>query len=323
MKILITGCAGFIGFHLSRKLLQQKYSVVGIDSLNNYYDVNLKKNRLKEIKKNYKKFNFFKIDLCNYKKTYNFFRKNNFNYIVHLASQAGVRHSIKNPWSYIDNNINAYVNILESCKNKGKTKFIFASSSSVYGNSLNFPLREDSNTNSPIQMYAVTKKTQELISSAYNNLYNLNIIGLRFFTVYGPWGRPDMALFKFVDNINKNKKIDVYNYGKHVRDFTYIDDLVESIYKIILSRKNNKNKKFKVYNIGSNNPIKLTNFISIIEKKIKKVAKKNFLPLQKGDIPKTHSDNNKFIRDYKFKPITSHEEGISKFIDWYLDYYKK
>tara|TARA_B100000989_G_scaffold233385_2_gene180181 strand:+ start:10344 stop:11315 length:972 start_codon:yes stop_codon:yes gene_type:complete len=323
MKILITGCAGFVGHNLSKKLLEDNHHVTGIDNLNNYYDVNLKKNRLKNILNNYKDFKFFKLNLSDTMKTKKFFNSKKFEFVIHLASQAGVRHSIKNPLSYIDNNIIAYINILESVKKKSSTRIIFASSSSVYGNKLIFPLKEAFNTDNQLQMYGVSKKTMELISSAYNNLYNLDIIALRFFTVYGPWGRPDMALFKFVESIIKNKKINVYNYGKHVRDFTYIGDLSESI-RLIINKKQKKiiKNKFKIYNIGSNNPISLSKFISIIEKKIGRKAKKNFLPIQQGDIPKTHSDNNKFYLDYGYKPKTSHKKGISNFVDWYLDYYK-
>ena len=318
MNTLVTGCAGFIGFHVVLKLIEENVNLVGIDSLNSYYDIKLKKNRLNYLKKKNKNFKFYKINLCNLNDVKKIFKKYKFDLVIHLAAQAGVRYSLNDPWSYVDNNITSYLNLLESCKNNKKIKIIFASSSSVYGDNNKFPLKESSSTDRPLQTYAVTKKTLELLSSAYNNLYKINIIGLRFFTVYGPWGRPDMALYIFVDKIINNKTINIFNKGNHYRDFTYIDDLVECIFRIYKSKSSKKD--FKIFNIGSNNPVKLSKFISIIEKELNLKAKKKYLPIQKGDIPKTHSDNSKFYKIYKYKPNTSYEIGIKKFINWYKKY---
>ncbi len=325
MKILITGCAGFIGYHTCLKYLSSKRNiVVGLDSLNSYYSTKLKKDRLKELKKKSKKnFKFIKVDICNF----NFLIKKIGNYkfdlVIHLAAQAGVRYSIENPSAYIRSNINGFFNILEFVKKNNIKHLIFASSSSVYGNSSDFPLLESDPTNSPLQLYAATKKSDEVIGSAYSYLYKIKITAIRFFTVYGPWGRPDMSLFKFVKNIKNNKKIDLYNYSKHTRDFTYIDDLINGI-DLIKKNNNsyfNKDRPFRIFNIGSDNPITLNKYVSIIERKLKKKAFRNYKKLQMGDIKKTHASIDK-IKKLGYIPKTNPEKGISNFIDWFEDYYE-
>ncbi len=324
MKILITGSAGFIGFHLSLKLLKNENTVIGVDNLNNYYDLSLKKNRNKILKK-YTKYIFYKLDLKNKNELNKIFKKHKIDFVINLAAQAGVRYSLINPKSYIDSNINGFFNLIEITKNHKIKNFIYASTSSVYGIQKKFPLKENFNTNHPIQLYAATKKSNELIANAYSHLFKINTIGLRFFTVYGPWGRPDMALFKFTKNILDRKKIKVFNHGKHMRDFTYIDDVIEIIYKIIY--KNSKIKKNyklpKIYNVGNGKKIKLKKYIDIIEKNLKIKSKKDFLSLQKGDAIITHCDNRLLKRDYNFSPRINVEEGIKKFLEWYISYYKK
>ena len=324
MKILITGSAGFIGFHLSLKLLKKGNTVIGVDNLNNYYDLSLKKNRNKILKK-YTKYIFYKLDLINKNQLDKVFKKNKIDCVINLAAQAGVRYSLINPKSYIDSNIYGFFNLIEITRNYKIKNFIYASTSSVYGVQKKFPLKENFDTNHPIQLYAATKKSNELIANAYSHLFKLNTIGLRFFTVYGPWGRPDMALFKFTKNIINRKKIEVFNHGKHVRDFTYIDDVIEIIYKIIY--KNSKIKKSntlsKIYNVGNGRKIKLKKYIEIIEKNLKKKSKKKFLSLQKGDVIETHCDNRLLKKDYNFSPKINVEQGVKKFLDWYTSYYKK
>ena len=316
---LITGSAGFIGFHLSYKFLSKGFKVIGIDNLNNYYDVQLKKKRNNILKKN-KNYFFKKIDIKNYKSLETVFKKNKIHKVIHLAAQAGVRYSLKNPRSYIDNNINGFFNILELSKNYKVKKFVYASTSSIYGSQKKFPLKENLNTDNPIQLYAATKKSNELMATSYSHLYKMHTVGLRFFTVYGPWGRPDMALFKFTKNIIKGKPIEVFNKGKHVRDFTYIDDIVDGIIKVVLDKKN----KFgsKIFNIGNGKKIKLLKYIQLIEKNLKKKARKKFLPLQKGDVYKTHSDTRLIKKYFNYNPKTGVNHGIKKFIEWYISYFK-
>ncbi len=319
MKILVTGCAGFIGFHLSKKLLENNYQTYGIDNLNNYYDVKLKKDRLKILRKN-KKFFFYKINIFNKNNILNNFKKNKYDIVINLAAQAGVRHSIKNPKDYLDSNIIGFFNILEASRLIKTKHLLFASSSSVYGPNKQFPLKENYNTDFPLSFYAASKKTNEIIASSYNQIYKMNITGLRFFTVYGPYGRPDMALFRFTKNIINSKKIEVYNNGNHSRDFTYIDDVVNYVYSLAIKKYKDK-KNFNIFNIGSSKPYKLLKFIEIIEKKLNKKARKVFKPKQTGDVEKTFSDSSNIKKIIKLDKITPIERGIENFINWYKDYY--
>ena len=333
MKILITGCAGFIGFHLSKKILKKNYTVFGIDNLNNYYDVNLKKDRIKSLKKNYKKFHFLKLDLSNKIKLEKIFKKNFFLKVINLAAQAGVRYSLVNPDAYVKSNLIGFCNLIELSKKHKTRHFIYASTSSVYGMNKKQPLSEKHNVDHPMQFYAATKRSNELIAHSYSHLFNLPTTGLRFFTVYGPWGRPDMALFLFTKNILKNKPIRVFNNGNHIRDFTYVDDVARSVFNISkkIPKKSLQKKleyfpsessaPFRVLNIGNNKPIKLMNYIREIEKRLNKKSKKKYLSLQMGDIKQTLADNKKIKKLTNFKPNTSIKYGVNKFIDWYLDYY--
>ena len=320
MKILVTGSAGFIGFHVSDYLLKNNNTVIGIDNINDYYDVNLKKSRLKILKKN-KNFFFYKFDLINANKLEDLIKKFKVKYIVHLAAQAGVRYSIENPKTYFKNNLEVFFNILEASKKNNIKHLIFASTSSVYGENNNFPLKENDNTDKPISFYAATKKSNEILAHSYSYIYNLPCTALRFFTVYGPYGRPDMALFKFTKNILENKKIQLYNNGNHSRDFTYITDIVSGIFSIL--KKNNTKNLFNTFNIGNGNSRKLKDYLKTIEKKLNKNAKIINLPLQLGDIKKTHSDISLLNKYSNYLPETDIEEGINNFIDWYLKYYKK
>jgi len=319
MNILVTGCAGFIGFHLVQKLSKRKnIKIVGIDNLNTYYDVELKLKRLKIIKK-INNFSFYKININNLLKLKNIFKIHKFDHVIHLAAQAGVRYSILNPNTYLENNISGFFNVLECSRNNNIKKLIFASSSSVYGSSKKFPFVEGDNTDHPESFYAATKKCNEIMAHSYSKIYNLNCIGLRFFTVYGSYGRPDMALYKFVDSIYKNKKINLYNYGNHFRDFTYVDDVVNSIDKIIDIKKNSR-KLYDIFNIGSNDPVSLKKYLSMIEKIIGKNAKVNLLPFQKGDSLKTHASNEHLFKETSYKPKTNLLIGLKEFINWYKKY---
>ena len=277
-KYLITGSAGFIGFHLSKKLLSKGSIVIGIDNLNNYYDQNLKKDRNKILKK-FKNYKFKKIDIKNYKNLEKVFKKNKFECIINLAAQAGVRYSLINPKSYIENNIIGFFNVIDLTKKYNVKNIIYASTSSIYGAQSKFPIKENFDTSNPTQLYAATKKSNEVIAASYNKLYGINTIGLRFFTVYGPWGRPDMAPIKFAKNILKGKPIEVFNKGNHFRDFTFVDDIVNGIFKIINKRE--KFSKNKIYNIGNGKKVSLFEYINLIEKNLKKRAKKKFLPCKK------------------------------------------
>ena len=321
MRVLVTGSAGFIGFHLSDYLLKNNNTVIGIDNINDYYDVNLKKSRLKILKKN-KNFLFYKFDLINAKKLEELIKEFKVKYIVHLAAQAGVRYSIENPKTYFKNNLEVFFNILEASKRNNIKHLIFASTSSVYGENINFPLKENDNTDKPISFYAATKKSNEVLAHSYSYIYNLPCTALRFFTVYGPYGRPDMALFKFTKSILENKKIQLYNNGNHSRDFTYISDIVSGIFSILKKNNNTKNL-FNTFNIGNGNSRKLKDYLRTIEKKLNKKAKITNLPLQLGDIKKTHSDISSLNNYSNYMPKTDIEEGIDKFIDWYLEYYRK
>ena len=324
INVLVSGAAGFIGYHISKKLISKKFNVVGIDNLNKYYDLSLKKNRLKNLKndKFKKNFKFYKIDLNNFKKLENIFKKFKFDYVVNLAAQAGVRYSLKHPKTYLRSNVNGFFNILELSRRFKIKHFVYASSSSIYGKNKETPFKESLATDNPLQIYAATKKTNELFAHVYSNLYKMPTTGLRFFTVYGPWGRPDMAPFLFVKNIHKGRTIKVFNNGNHLRDFTYIDDIIDGISKIIFKVPSTKKNllPYQILNIGNSNPVKLMDFITQIEKKLVKKSKKIFLPLQKGDVIETHSNISKIKKIINYKPKTNYKSGVSKFINWYLNY---
>lgn len=332
-KIIVTGSAGFIGSSLCLKLLERGDNVVGIDNHNDYYDPKIKNDRLKRLKKflNYRHYRADISDRNNITRIFKIFRPNK---VVNLAAQAGVRYSMQNPYAYIRSNIFGFLNILENCHLNKIEHLVYASTSSVYGANTKMPFSEHSNTNHPLSIYAATKKSNELMAHTYSHLYNLSTTGLRFFTVYGPWGRPDMALFKFTKSILENKPIDVFNYGKHTRDFTYIDDIVNGIIKTLdkPAKKNNKwnsfkpdpassNVPWKIYNIGNNKPIKLMNYINALEKKLKKKAIINFLPLQPGDVPDTYASTKNLKIVFNYKPSTSVFDGVSNFVEWYKKYY--
>lgn len=332
--ILVTGAAGFIGYHLSKALCKKGYSVTGIDNLNDYYDVNLKNSRLEDLRKE-ENFTFKKIDLCNNEGIDKLFAEHRFEYVVNLAAQAGVRYSLTNPRAYTQSNIDGFLNILEGCRHYGTKHLIYASSSSVYGANTKMPFSVEHNVDHPVSLYAATKKANELMAHTYSHLYNLPTTGLRFFTVYGPYGRPDMALFLFTKAIIEGKPIDVFNYGKMKRDFTYVADIVEAIVRLVpKAPKGNLDwdsdapnpadsfAPYKIYNIGNNNPVELTAFIEAIEKALGKKAEKNMLPIQPGDVPATYADVDALMNEVDFKPNTSIEDGIQKFVDWYLEYYK-
>ena len=331
-NILVTGCAGFIGMHITKKLLENNQRVLGVDNLNNYYDVNLKKIRINFLKKN-KNFIFYKKDLKDPSILENIYKKKKFKTILHLAAQAGVRYSLKNPKNYLENNVDSFLNILEFAKNKKIKHLIYASSSSVYGLNTKQPFSEEDNVNHPISMYAVTKRTNELMAHSYSHLYNLPTTGIRFFTVYGPYGRPDMALFKFTKSILKNKEITLFNKGNMYRDFTYIDDTIDALYKIIIKpiKKNSKNKKkysinesksnFRLINIGNNRKTKLMDFVRILEANLKKKAKIKFDKIQMGDVISTVTSNKNLKNLINMKKPTSHKVGIKNFVNWFLSYH--
>lgn len=333
-KILVTGAAGFIGFHLTQKLIGLGYAVTGIDNLNDYYDVSLKTSRL-NILKSLPYFEFKEIELADAKAINQLFAENAFSAVVNLAAQAGVRYSLINPHAYLESNLHGFLNILEACRHNKTGHLIYASSSSVYGANRKMPFSVHHNVDHPISLYAASKKANELMAHTYSALYNLPTTGLRFFTVYGPFGRPDMALFLFTKAILEGKPMDVYNHGKMRRDFTYVDDIVESIARLIpkvpepdpnwSGLKPDPASSFapyRVYNIGNNKPVELLTFIEAIEEKLGKKAIKNFLPIQDGDVPETYADVEDLMREVDFKPSTPIEVGIGKFIDWYRDYYK-
>jgi len=339
MNIFVTGVAGFIGFHLVKKLLEEGFSVVGLDNLNDYYDPRLKLARLKileEIKlKPNQKFSFVKADLCEKKVIENIFNNENLTHVVHLAAQAGVRYSISNPESYIESNLTGFFNIIDNCKKKNIKHFLYASSSSVYGGNKNIPFSENDPIDHPVSLYGATKKCNELIAHTYSHLYNLPTTGLRFFTVYGPWGRPDMALFLFTKAIIEGKPIKVFNQGEMMRDFTYIDDVIQGLFFLIskpaLSKIDFDNSKpesssswcpYKVFNIGNSNPVPLMEFIKAIEESLDKTAEKIYLPLQQGDVPETYSDPDLLNEWINYKPNTPVKKGINNFIEWYKNFYK-
>ena len=320
MQILITGSAGFIGFHLAKKILDSNLKVIGIDNLNPYYDVNLKKNRIKILKKN-KDFKFYKLDLNQKQKISNIIKKYKIKYIVHLAAQAGVRYSITNPEAYFKSNLEGFFNILQLSKENKIKHLIFASTSSVYGNNKKFPLKENMRTDNPLSFYAATKKSNEVMAYSYANIFKIPSTALRFFTVYGPFGRPDMALFKFAKNIIMNKKIPLFNSGNHTRDFTYIADIVEGIFLLI--KKPPKSKiPYRCFNIGNGKPEKLKKFLNLIENNLNIKSKIYNMPLQTGDVKKTHSDISFLKKITNYKPKTRIDDGIKEFIKWYKEYFR-
>jgi len=320
MKILVTGSAGFIGFHLCKKLLNnKKYEVHGLDNLNNYYDLKLKKNRLK-ILNNHVNFIFFKIDLTNKKKLDNLLIKNKYKIVINLAAQAGVRYSIKYPREYLNSNIIGFYNLIETCIKIKVSHFVFASTSSVYGLSNRFPTKENHNTDTPLSFYAASKKNNETIAHSLSYIYKLPVTGLRFFTVYGPYGRPDMSLFKFTKNILDEKQIELYNNGNHFRDFTYVDDVAEVISKIINKKPKGK-IPYNIFNVGSGNEIHLKKFIRLIEKNLNKKGKIKFIEKQIGDVYKTKASKYKLFKHINYYPKTKLEYGVKKFISWFKEYY--
>ena len=333
-KILVTGAAGFIGFHVSKYLLAEGKEVVGLDVVNDYYDVNLKYARLKQLEDD-GKFSFYKIDLSDKPAVEDLFKKEKPEYVINLAAQAGVRYSLTNPDAYITSNIVGFTNILENCRHNDVKHLVYASSSSVYGANTNMPFSVHHNVDHPVSLYAATKKANELMAHTYSHLYGLPTTGLRFFTVYGPWGRPDMALFLFAKAILKGEPINVFNYGKMRRDFTYIDDIVEGVVRVTkrIPEGNpewtgdnpdpgTSKAPFKIYNIGNNKPVELQYLIEVLEKALGKKAEKNYMPIQPGDVPATYADVDDLIKDVGFKPATPIEEGVQKFVDWYLSYHE-
>jgi len=335
MKILITGTAGFIGYHLSKRLLERGENIIGIDNLNDYYDVNLKLNRLKQLN-THTNFTFQKIDITHKDAVRLLFKQHAFDVVVNLAAQAGVRYSLKNPYAYVDTNIVGFCHILEGCRHHGVSHLVFASSSSVYGANEKQPFSENDTIDHPLALYAASKKANELMAHSYASLYQLPCTGLRFFTVYGPWGRPDMALFKFTHNILKDQPIELYNKGHMVRDFTYINDIIDGILPTIdHPAQANPNwsghtpdpatsyAPFRIYNIGSGRPTPLLNFITALESALGKKATHHRMPMQAGDVPATFADISALHRDFGYQPKHSIEQGIREFVNWYYNYYQK
>lgn len=333
-KILVTGVAGFIGFHLCEKLIDLGHQVVGIDNINDYYDVDLKLARLNQLGINAnsaltflnpsegqnENFKFVRMNLEDLNDLDSLFKKEEFDLVCNLAAQAGVRYSLENPQAYIDSNIQGFMNILECCRNHGIERLVYASSSSVYGNSDDVPFSENQNVDQPISLYAATKKSNELMAHTYSHLYGIQTIGLRFFTVYGPWGRPDMAMFLFTEAITKNKPIKVFNQGDLSRDFTYIDDIVNGVVAT-LTQDSKNNEPYQLYNIGNNRPVQLLDFIQAIESELGTVAEKEMLPMQDGDVKKTWADSSSLIHNYDYQPSTSIDVGVKNFIEWYRSFY--
>ena len=321
-KILVTGAAGFIGFHLSKLLLQKGVTVIGFDNINDYYDVNLKYARLAILEK-FENFTFVKGDLADKTAVDNLFSENKFDIVVNLAAQAGVRYSIENPQAYIESNVIGFFNILEACRNNPVEHLLYASSSSVYGNQQKTPFSTDDDVSKPISLYAATKKSNELMAYTYSHLYGIPSTGLRFFTVYGPYGRPDMACFSFTEKILKGETIKIFNNGDMYRDFTYVDDIVKGVENMLCNppEADENGDRATVYNIGNNSPEKLMYFVETLEKALGKTAKKEFLPMQPGDVYQTYADVTPLIEKYGFKPSTSIEDGLAKFVEWYKEYY--
>jgi UDP-glucuronate 4-epimerase len=334
VKTLVTGAAGFIGFHLAKKLLGAGHSVVGLDNLNDYYDVNLKKGRLEQLLPA-EGFRFVKMDLADREGLARLFNEERFDRVVNLAAQAGVRYSIQNPHAYVDSNLVGFMNILEGCRHNSVQHLVYASSSSVYGANTAMPFSIHHNVDHPVSLYAATKKANELMAHTYSSLYSLPSTGLRFFTVYGPWGRPDMALFLFTKAILEGRPIDVFNHGKMRRDFTFVADIVEGVVRVLEQAPQGNPAwsgespdpgtsyaPYKLYNIGNNSPVELLHFIEVLEDALGKKAQKNLLPIQAGDVPATYADVDDLIADVGFKPATSIEEGIGRFVAWYREYYR-
>lgn len=336
MKILVTGTAGFIGFHLANYLLNRRDEVVGLDSVNDYYDIRVKYGRLSEAgvedieygelsqSRKYKNYRFIKLNLEDREALRELFRVEKFDMVCNLAAQAGVRYSLENPYAYISSNIDGFMNILECSREFEIKNLVYASSSSVYGLNSKMPFSTEDRVDTPISLYAATKKSNELMAHTYSHLYKIPTTGLRFFTVYGPWGRPDMALFLFTKAILEDREIDVFNNGDMLRDFTYIDDIVKGVVKTIdnPARENENRVPYKVYNIGNNNPVKLLDFIEAIERVLKKSAKKRFLPIQAGDVAKTYADVSDLIEDLNYKPDTDIEYGVREFVKWYREFFE-
>ncbi|MFW6324205.1 MAG: NAD-dependent epimerase [Desulfovibrionales bacterium] len=333
MKFLVTGAAGFIGYHLCERLLSESIQVVGLDNLNDYYSPELKRDRLSRLEAQ-SKFRFVKIDLADREAMSRLFAENGFTHVVNLAAQAGVRYSLTNPHSYIDSNIVGFLNVLEGCRHNHISHLVYASSSSVYGLNTKMPFSVHDNVDHPVSLYAASKKSNELMAHTYSHLYGLPTTGLRFFTVYGPWGRPDMALFLFTDAIMHDRPIQVFNHGKMRRDFTYIKDIVEGVYRVCFSLPTPNPEwsghdpdpgtspgPYRLYNIGNNNSVELMDFIHAIEQALGKTAKKEFLPLQPGDVPETYAEVEDLFAAVEFRPGTSIQEGISRFVSWYQTYY--
>ena len=334
MKVIVTGSAGFIGSTLIIQLLAKGHNVIGIDCINDYYDPDLKISRLERFIDN-PKYIDIREDISDSKKILEIFDVYKPDTVIHLAAQAGVRYSIENPKAYVDTNLVGFANILEGCRHSNTKHLVYASSSSVYGSNTSMPFSVHENVDHPLSLYAATKKSNELMAHTYSHLFNLPTTGLRFFTVYGPWGRPDMALFKFTKNILSGEPIDVFNYGNHMRDFTYIDDIVTGIMKVIQKPAEineswdsenpdpgTSNCPWRVYNIGNNNPVKLMDYIEALEESIGLKAIKNLLPLQPGDVESTYADVSDLINDFDYKPAMPVKDGVAKFVDWYKDYYK-
>ncbi len=333
-KILVTGAAGFIGFHLSKRLLDDGWEVVGLDNMNDYYDVTLKQDRLKQIE-SHENFRFVKLDLADRDGMEALFADNAFDRVVNLAAQAGVRYSLKNPHAYMQSNITGFMNVLEGCRHSKVAHLVYASSSSVYGANTKMPFSVHHNVDHPMSLYAASKKANELMAHSYSNLYKLPTTGLRFFTVYGPWGRPDMALFLFTKAILDGKPIQVFNHGKMKRDFTYVDDIIEGVVRVVDSIPEPNPDwsgdapdpafsfaPYKVYNIGNNQPVELMHFIKSIEDALGTTAEKEMMPMQAGDVPATFADVDDLMNDVCFRPDTPIEEGVRRFVAWYRDYYK-
>ena len=332
-KVLVTGAAGFIGYHLAKRLLSEGHQVVGLDNMNPYYDVALKEARLEDLKKE-RKFNFFEIDLADRHQLEGLFVQQKFDVVVNLAAQAGVRYSLENPYAYVDSNLVGFINLLECCRHNAIKHLVFASSSSVYGANTRMPFSVHHNVDHPVSLYAATKKANELMAHTYSHLFRLACTGLRFFTVYGPWGRPDMALFLFTRAILEDKPIKVFNHGKMKRDFTYIDDIIEGVVRVMgrLPQANpnwsgdtpdpgTSAAPYKVYNIGNNNPVELTKFIEVIEDVLGKKAKKELMDIQPGDVAATYADVDDLMKDVGFKPATPIEVGVAGFVKWFKEFY--
>ncbi len=322
MKVLVTGAAGFIGYHLCRKLYESGHDIVGIDSMNAYYDVALKEMRLAELEKLGNRFQFRKLDICDRGALFALLKEGQFDAVCNLAAQAGVRYSIQNPYTYVENNVSGFLNILEGCVQNHVPYLVYASSSSVYGRSGKQPFAESDQVDTPVSLYAATKKADELMAHVYSQMYGLAAVGLRFFTVYGPYGRPDMAYFKFAGRIDLGEEIEVYNNGQMKRDFTYIDDVTAGIEKVLTAPYNDK-PKYRIYNIGRGKPENLMDFIHLIEKGLGKKAVLKMMSLQKGDVLETFADISALKMDFGYEPSVNLEEGMAKFLDWFKEYNKR